>query len=75
MLHAIGGKKADVSGTDRVTVNRKMKRLTLGEEYLFAEVNVVKKNCYMINPFVFYRKQGKPDAILQTILLLDGEGT
>jgi CRP-like cAMP-binding protein len=61
---------ADVIGTDRVTVNRKMKRLTLGDEYLFAEVNVGKKNCYMLNPFVFYRKQGKPDATLQTIFAI-----
>jgi hypothetical protein len=66
---------ADVVGTDRITVNRKMKRLTLGDEYLFAEVNVGKKNYYMLNPFVFYRKQGKPDATLQTIFAVKRYGT
>jgi CRP-like cAMP-binding protein len=64
---------ADVTGTDRITVNRKMKRLTLGDEYLFAEVNVGKTKCYMLNPFVFYRKNGKPDATLQTIFAIKGK--
>lgn len=61
---------AELTKEDESTIWRKMNRLVLGGEYLFAEIKVGKEKFYKINPFVFYRKNGKPDATLNEIFLI-----
>lgn len=61
---------AEIVGMDTSNIRRKMNRLTLSKEYVFAEVTVGRSKHYMVNPFLFYRKNGKPDATLTTIFTI-----
>jgi hypothetical protein len=61
---------AELVGLDVRNVRRKMNRMTLGSEYVFAEITVGKYKHYKVNPFLFYRKNGKPDATLQSIFTI-----
>lgn len=61
---------AEIVGIDARNVRRKLKRLTLGVEYVFAEISVGRTKQYMVNPFLFYRRQGKPNATLTTIFTI-----
>ncbi|MCM3444506.1 hypothetical protein [Metabacillus halosaccharovorans] len=61
---------ARIVGVDEKTVYRKLLKLKLSDMYVFAEVSKGGvNNAYMINPFIFYRKGGKPDKTLKTIFL------
>jgi hypothetical protein len=56
---------AQITGVDVKTVYRKLRKLRFGDQYVFAEVVYGRSRYYKINPFVFYRKAGVPDATLR----------
>jgi predicted transcriptional regulator len=56
---------ARITGVDEKTVYRKLRKLKFGDQYVFAEVMYGRARYYKINPFVFYRKPGVPDATLR----------
>lgn len=56
---------ATVTGVSAKSVYTKLRNLKFGDQYVFAEVSYGKYRYYKINPFVFYRKNGKPDATLR----------
>lgn len=60
--------KADIAvitGVNEKTVYRKLRKLKFGDQYVFAEVIRGSTRYYKINPFVFYRNDGCPDATLR----------
>ncbi|MCM3784329.1 hypothetical protein M3231_15200 [Neobacillus mesonae] len=60
--------KEDIARLTNITeksVYTKLRNLRFGDQYVFAEVVYGKSRFYKINPFVFYRKNGKPDATLR----------
>ncbi|KAA8750153.1 hypothetical protein [Paenibacillus sp. UASWS1643] len=60
--------KEDIAQLTRVTeksVYTKLRNLRFGDQYVFAEVSYGNARYYKINPFVFYRKSGQPDATLR----------
>lgn len=62
--------KADIAvmtGLTEKSVYTKLRNLKFDDQYVFAEVVYGKSRFYKINPFVFYRKNGKPDATLREI--------
>ncbi|WP_046214802.1 hypothetical protein [Paenibacillus wulumuqiensis] len=65
--------KEDIARLTNVTeksVYTKLRSLRFGEQYVFAEVVYGRSRYYKINPFVFYRKNGRPDATLREIFSL-----
>lgn len=52
------------------SVYNKLRKLKIGNEYVFAEIRSGKERFYKINPFLFYRKDGEPDATLREIFLI-----
>ena len=56
---------AALTGVDVKTVYRKLRGLKFDDQYVFAEVVYGNSRYYKINPFVFYRKVGTPDATLR----------
>lgn len=56
---------AHVTGVTEKSVYTKLRNLRFGDQYVFAEVAYGKYRYYKINPFVFYRKKGQPDATLR----------
>lgn len=56
---------AELTGEDEKTLYRKIRSMKLGDEYVFAEVTSGKARYYKVNPFIFYRKNGDPDATLR----------
>lgn len=56
---------AHVTGVTEKSVYTKLRNLRFGDQYVFAEVVYGKYRYYKINPFVFYRKNGQPDATLR----------
>lgn len=61
---------AELTGESEKTVYNRLRRMKLDKEYLFAEIRSGKERFYKINPFIFYRKEGKPDATLREIFLI-----
>lgn len=61
---------ATIAGMTEKSVYSKMRNLKLGNEYVFAEVIHGKYRFYKVNPFVFYRKNGKPDPTLREMFSL-----
>lgn len=60
--------KEDIARLTQVTeksVYTKLRNLRFGDQYVFAEVIYGKSRYYKINPFVFYRRSGQPDATLR----------
>ncbi|MEC0328694.1 hypothetical protein P4H42_03535 [Paenibacillus macerans] len=56
---------AAVTGLTEKSVYTKLRGLRFGDQYVFAEVIYGTSRYYKINPFVFYRKNGVPDATLR----------
>ncbi|MDR9852906.1 hypothetical protein RJP21_04730 [Paenibacillus sp. VCA1] len=56
---------AQVTGLTEKSVYTKLRNLKFGDQYVFAEVVYGKYRYYKINPFIFYRKNGVPDATLR----------
>lgn len=64
---------AEVVGVDASTAFRKIQKIKLNDMYVFAEVSKGGiDNIYKINPFIFYRQNGKPDKSLLTDFILRG---
>lgn len=61
---------ARITGLTEKAVYTKLRNLKFGDQYVFAEVIYGKQRFYKINPFVFYRKNGTPDATLREIFAL-----
>lgn len=57
----------EISGMTEKAVYSKIRRLKFGDQYVFAEVKIGNRQFYKLNPFVFYRKPGEPDATLSEI--------
>lgn len=60
--------KEDIARLTNITeksVYTKLRNLRFGDQYVFAEVIYGNSRYYKINPFVFYRKSGQPDATLR----------
>jgi DNA-binding CsgD family transcriptional regulator len=58
---------ASLTGVSEKTVYSYLRNMKLGDEYVFAEIRSGKERFYKINPFIFYRKNGQPDATLREI--------
>lgn len=58
-----------MSSTER-SIYSKLRNLKLGDMYVFAQISGGRSTFYKINPFIFYRKDGKPDSTLREIFLL-----
>lgn len=56
---------AAVTGMTEKSVYSKLRSLRFGDQYVFAEVIYGTSRYYKINPFIFYRKNGVPDATLR----------
>lgn len=65
---------ADITNISEKTVYNYLRKLKLGDEYVFAEIRRGKTRYYKINPFIFYRKDGEPDATLREMFLLGFSG-
>lgn len=61
---------AKVTGISAKTAYNKLKRLKLDNMYVFAEVRKGNNKIFKINPFIFYRKNGKPDNSLMADFML-----
>lgn len=61
---------ATITGVDDKTVYRKLRKLKFGDQYVFAEVLYGNSRYYKINPFVFFRKLGVPDATLREMFAI-----
>jgi hypothetical protein len=59
------GEIATLTGVSEKTVYNKLNKLILDGQYVFAELEGTSQFAYYrINPFIFYRKNGRPDASL-----------
>lgn len=58
---------ARLTGLTSMSVYNKMRKLKLDEHYVFAQVSRGDTAYYMINPFIFYRRDGYPDKTLMSI--------
>lgn len=56
---------AKATGITEKSVYTKLRNLRFGDQYVFAEVIYGKYRYYKVNPFIFYRKSGQPDATLR----------
>lgn len=61
---------AHLTGVDERSVYNKLRNLHLGDEYVFGEMIVGNQHFYKLNPFIFYRKTGLPDASLREMFSL-----
>jgi hypothetical protein len=59
-----------ITGRDESTTFRKLRRLQFDGMYVFAQVIRGKEKFYKLNPFIFYRLDGYPDATLSAIFLV-----
>ncbi|GAB1530121.1 MULTISPECIES: hypothetical protein [Brevibacillus] len=62
----------EITGIDESTVRRKLGRLFFDGMYVFAQVRKGREVHYKLNPFLFYRKDGSPDAFLKVDFLIKG---
>ncbi|MGG0418256.1 hypothetical protein ABEY52_19660 [Priestia aryabhattai] len=62
-----------VTGLDKKNVQAKLNNLKWDGMTVFAKVIKGRKTHLKVNPFVFYRKDGEPDKLLQTDFLVKGK--
>jgi hypothetical protein len=56
---------AEITGIDERTIYSKMRRMQVGEHFVFADISVgTSETFYRINPMLFYRKNGEADPSL-----------
>lgn len=65
---------ANLTGVSEKTVYSYLRRMKLGDEFVFAEIQRGKTKYYKLNPFIFYRKDGDPDATLREMFRLGFSG-
>jgi DNA-binding CsgD family transcriptional regulator len=65
---------AEVTGVSEKTVYSYLRKMKLGDEYVFAEIRRGNERYYKLNPFIFYRKNGRPDATLREMFRLGFSG-
>jgi hypothetical protein len=65
---------ADLTGVSEKTVYSYLRKMKLGDEYVFAEIRRGNERYYKLNPFIFYRKKGRPDATLREMFRLGFSG-
>jgi len=65
---------AELTGVNEKTVYTYLRRMKLGDEFVFAEIRRGNTRYYKLNPFIFYRKQGEPDATLREMFRLGFSG-
>jgi hypothetical protein len=65
---------AALTGVSEKTVFSYLRSMKLGDEFVFAEIRRGNERYYKLNPFIFYRKQGRPDATLREIFRLGFSG-
>lgn len=58
---------AEAIGVSPGEISRRLPRMTFDGEYVIAQVKVGNKRMYMLNPWVFYRKNSAPDSTLQAV--------
>jgi len=68
------GELAALTGVSEKTVYNYLRSMKFGDEFVFAEVAVGREKFYKINPFIFYRKNGEPDATLREMFLVGFRG-
>lgn len=61
---------AKLTGVSEKTVYSYLRTMKLGDEHVFAEIRRGKERYYKLNPFIFYRKNGQPDATLREMFRL-----
>lgn len=61
---------AKLTGVSEKTVYSYLRTMKLGDEYVFAEIRRGNDRYYKLNPFIFYRKSGRPDATLREMFRL-----
>lgn len=65
---------AKVTGVSEKSVYSYLRSMKLGDEHVFAEIRRGKERYYKLNPFIFYRKNGRPDATLREMFRLGFSG-
>jgi hypothetical protein len=65
---------ADLTGVSEKTVYSYLRKMKLGDEFVFAEIRRGNTKYYKLNPFIFYRKNGQPDATLREMFRLGFSG-
>ncbi|MEK4910577.1 helix-turn-helix domain-containing protein [Niallia sp. FSL M8-0099] len=65
---------AQLTGVSEKTVYTYLRKMKLGDEYVFAEIRRGNERYYKLNPFIFYRKNGRPDATLREMFRLGFSG-
>jgi hypothetical protein len=65
---------AALTGVSEKTVFSYLRSMKLGDEFVFAEIRRGNERYYKLNPFIFYRKQGRPDATLREMFRLGFSG-
>lgn len=65
---------AEITGVTEKTVYSYLRKTKLGEQFIFAEVRSGNTHYYKLNPFIFYRKKGRPDASLREMFLVGFSG-
>jgi hypothetical protein len=65
---------AVLTGVSEKTVFSYLRSMKLGDEFVFAEIRRGNERYYKLNPFIFYRKQGRPDATLREMFRLGFSG-
>jgi hypothetical protein len=65
---------AEITGVSEKTVYTYLRRMKLGDEFVFAEIRRGNTKYYKLNPFIFYRRTGEPDATLREIFRLGFSG-
>jgi hypothetical protein len=68
------GEIASLTGVSEKTVFSYLRSMKLGDEFVFAEIRRGNERYYKLNPFIFYRKQGRPDATLREMFRLGFSG-
>lgn len=65
---------AALTGVSEKTVYNYLRKMKLGDEFVFAEIRRGNERYYKLNPFIFYRKNGRPDATLREMFRLGFSG-
>ncbi|MCS1350300.1 hypothetical protein [Mechercharimyces sp. CAU 1602] len=60
---------AELIGMERAKLSRYL-RLTVKDQHVFAVVKVGRNRYYKLNPWIFYRKNGKPDDTLTEMFVV-----
>lgn len=65
---------AELTGVSEKTIFTYLRKMKLGDEFVFAEIRRGNTKYYKLNPFIFYRKNGQPDATLREMFRLGFSG-